>query len=201
MPKGKLIKIGIWENKKFVGCIIFGKGATPFIGNPYNLTHIQVCELVRIALKNHNNYISKYLSIAIKMLKTTNSGLKLIVSYADTHQNHTGIIYQASNWIYVGTTKNDKCIMINNKIMHTRSAHHKYGSYAINFLQKTIDNKAQYVYLPKKHKYLYPLTKNICKQIELLSKPYPKHAAIVQGSTPRIQQGSGVQNDLAAQIN
>ena len=31
MPKSKLAKFGVWEGGKFVGCVIFGVGATPEI--------------------------------------------------------------------------------------------------------------------------------------------------------------------------
>ena len=37
MPKSKLSKIGVWENGKFIGAVIFGYGATPEIGKPYRL--------------------------------------------------------------------------------------------------------------------------------------------------------------------
>ena len=29
----------------------------------------------------------------------------ILISYADTKMNHTGYIYQATNWIYTGKTK------------------------------------------------------------------------------------------------
>jgi len=27
LPVGKLVKVGVWEDKKFIGCIIFSRGA------------------------------------------------------------------------------------------------------------------------------------------------------------------------------
>jgi hypothetical protein len=51
MPKSKLAKVGVWENGKFVGVVIFGVGATGDLFCPYGLKPTQGCELVRIALK------------------------------------------------------------------------------------------------------------------------------------------------------
>ena len=38
IPVGKLVKVGIWENEKFTGVVLFGRGATPNLGNPYSMT-------------------------------------------------------------------------------------------------------------------------------------------------------------------
>jgi len=94
--------IGVWEEKKFIGCIIFSRGANANLGTTYGLEKIEVCELTRVALNNHKNTVSKILSLAIKMLKKKEEGLRLIVSYADVNHSHFGVIYQATNWIYTG---------------------------------------------------------------------------------------------------
>ena len=58
MPKSKLVKIGVWENRQFIGVIIFGSGASPQIGKPYQLRMTQICELVRVALHKHQSPVS-----------------------------------------------------------------------------------------------------------------------------------------------
>jgi len=104
IPVGKLVKIGVWENNKFVGVVIFGRGANKSLGTPYNLLQTECCELVRIALTKHITPVSRIMSIAIKLLKNIHKDLKLIISFADGEQNHHGGIYQANNWVYVGKT-------------------------------------------------------------------------------------------------
>ena len=42
MPIGKLVKYGVWENDKFVGCVIFGRGASPHIGDLYGLKQNEI---------------------------------------------------------------------------------------------------------------------------------------------------------------
>ena len=88
------VYIGVWENSKFIGAIIFGRGANKNIASPYGLTQTDVCELTRVALSKHVNPVTRILAIAIKLLKKQSPNLKLIVSYADPQQNHYGGIYQ-----------------------------------------------------------------------------------------------------------
>ena len=68
MPAGKLVKIGVWENEKFIGCVIFGRGANNNIGKPYGLNQTQACELVRVALTNHLTPVTKIVAYSLKML-------------------------------------------------------------------------------------------------------------------------------------
>jgi hypothetical protein len=55
VPAGKLVKIGVWENEKFIGCVLYGLGATPNLSKPYGLTMTECCELVRVALTTHTH--------------------------------------------------------------------------------------------------------------------------------------------------
>lgn len=34
IPASKLVKIGVWENEKFIGAVIFGLGANNNLGKP-----------------------------------------------------------------------------------------------------------------------------------------------------------------------
>jgi len=175
MPIGKLVKYGIWENDIFIGAVIFGMGASDSLGKKYNCTHFETCELVRIALKEHQTSVSKIVSICIRSLKKYCNGLKLIVSYADTMQNHNGSIYQAGNWIYDGATRPDKAYLFEGVQYHSRSISESGYKKMFDRVAKVPKPlECEIVQLKKKHKYLYPLTKEIRKQIEKLRKPYPK---------------------------
>jgi len=79
MPRFKLVKIGAWENDKFIGVVLFGWGATQDLVKPYGLKMTQGCELTRIALKEHKSPVSKIMALAIKFLKKSNPGIRLIV--------------------------------------------------------------------------------------------------------------------------
>src|SRR5688572_27900813 len=102
MPRCKLAKIGAWEDGRFIGAVVFGRGATPNIGSPFGLDQTEVCELVRVALRDHRAPVSQIMAEARRKLRETSPGLRVIVSFADTAQDHHGGIYQADNWIYLG---------------------------------------------------------------------------------------------------
>lgn len=164
LPAFKLLKIGVWENDIFIGAVIYSHGANKNIGSPYGLDMMQVCELARVALNKHNAPVSKILALSVKMLKAQSPGIRLIVSYADTEQNHLGVIYQASNWVYVGTVKTTPSHFINGRWMKQRMASSLLGS--------VIGTKRKEGY--SKIKYLMPLDNEMKKQIEPLRQQYPK---------------------------
>ena len=130
MPSGKLVKYGVWEDDKFIGAVIFGRGANNNIGHKYGLTSIEICELVRVALTKHKTPVTRILSICLNLLKKQNPGLVLVVSYADkTNQGHEGVIYKAGNWIYEGESVCKSGYYVVNGVMtHARSVSAKYGT-------------------------------------------------------------------------
>jgi hypothetical protein len=159
---GKVVKIGAWENDKFIGVVLFSRGANRNSSKPYGLATIECCELVRVALATHATPVSRIIAIAIRWLKKQSPGLRLVVSYADTSQGHHGGIYQATNWIYTGSILQASTAEFNGKVAHKRT----FSSYGIK----------GYTLQPAKpkHKYLMPLDDAIREQIAPLAKPYPK---------------------------
>lgn len=169
MPSGSLVKIGIWENDLYIGCVLYGRGATPNLCKPYGLKQNNVCELVRIALNRHLTEVSRIMAISFKFLKNSSPELELIISFADSSYGHHGGIYQATNWIYSGAVKLDSWV-INGVKKHPRSVVAKYGTQKKEHILK-IDPNAHKIW-GVKHRYLMPL-KNKEKYIKL-AKKYPK---------------------------
>lgn len=176
MPTGKTIKIGVWENNIFTGVVIFSRGATPHIGSPYGLDQTEVCELTRVALNAHQTPVSRIVALAIKLLQKKCPGVKLVVSYADTDQGHTGAIYQAGNWIYEGLMNAGArgAFIVNGKKTHPRSIGAMGGTQSIEWVRQNLDPNATEFFTRGKHKYLMPLHDDIRTQITQLAKPYPK---------------------------
>lgn len=165
LPAGSLVKVGIWEDEKFIGCVIFSRGATPNLGKPYGMTQLECCELTRIAIKNHKTPVSKIMMICIKFFKKRNPGIKLIVSFADPSQGHHGGVYQATNWIYTGKTPPAKFGLLNGKIIHPRT---------IQTMSLEKRKKLSYVLKEGKYRYLFPLDESTRKLVEVLRIKYPK---------------------------
>ena len=181
LPIGKLVKIGAWEYGKFIGVVLFGRGANHNMLAPFGLNQDEGCELVRIAMRKHEQPVSRVASLAMKYLKKHNPGLRLVVSYADPEQGHYGGIYQAGNWLYTGLSDKAVKVWYNNKWSH----------------KKTVDDACvDQKNLPKKivtgkHRYLMPLDKAMRAQIQPLAKPYPKRATSIDSDAADIQSAEG----------
>lgn len=176
IPVGKLVKVGAWEDGKFIGVVLFGRGANNNMLKPFGLKQDQGCELVRIALKQHQTPVSKIMAIALKFLKKQSPKLRLVVSYADADQNHHGGIYQATNWIYDGLKNAGSmgAFIINGKKTHPKSVHSKGVKQSIDQVRKHLDKNASIFYTKGKHRYLMPLDKEMREKIQHLHQPYPK---------------------------
>ncbi|MCA2656376.1 MAG: protein Mom [Microcystis sp. M061S2] len=175
MPVNKLVKIGAWENNKFIGVVIFGCGASSHLGKKYSVLKMEICELVRVALTKHQTPVSRIIAIALKFLRKANPKLKLVVSFADPAQDHHGGVYQAGGWIYTGLSDQGGRYdyLINGKWTHSRSASEKFGRVG----RWLIDTHKIQVRKPtRKHRYLFPLSNQMRAKIEPLRKPYPKRA-------------------------
>lgn len=183
VPAGKLVKVGAWEGGKFIGVVMFGRGATPNLGKPYGLAQDQCVELVRIALTDHAAPVSRIAALAIRFIKKTNPGLRLIVSFADQSQGHHGGIYQAGNWTYNGHGQPANFYLVRGKLTHPRSIGAKGLVQNISGARQ-IDPNATVVTVPGKHRYLMPLDDAMRAQIAPLAKPYPKRAKDQAASHP-----------------
>lgn len=130
MPSGKLVKFGVWEDEKFIGVVIFGRGANQYVPQSLGLKLTECCELVRVALKEHKVPTTRIVAISLKLLKQSNTGIKTVFSYADwTNQKHIGIIYKAGNWQQWGIRQSKGGhFIVNGRLVHNRSLNSKYGS-------------------------------------------------------------------------
>ena len=95
---------GLYRHNEMVGMVSYGTPASPSLckGICGEEHRSDVIELNRLVLRdNLPNEASFLVSRSLKMLPTP----KVVVSYADTAQDHAGIVYQATNWLFTGTTK------------------------------------------------------------------------------------------------
>lgn len=111
------------DNGEWCGVVLFGSGANNKIGNEYSLNQGQVLELVRVALNGKQSCTSQVVAASLKHLHQDCPLCRLVVSYADCDQSHLGTIYQATNWVYVGTMmkdQHDSSWVVNGKRYHGR---------------------------------------------------------------------------------
>jgi len=188
LPVAKTVRIGAWENGKFIGVVLFSWGATPRLGAPYKLTMLECCELVRVALTDHITPVSKIVAIALRMLKKQSPGVRLVVSFADPLAGHHGGIYQAGGWVYSGMSNPAYEFVLNGKRLQRRA----YTGVNYGAPRLPVPAGATKRPTPGKHRYLMPLDAAMRAQVAALALPYPMrpkgqepaHPAGLGGSTP-----------------
>lgn len=192
MPSGKLVKIGVWEMDRFVGAVIFGRGASPHLGTSLGLGITELCELVRVALSAREAQVSRIVAIAIRKLRRYSPGIRCLVSFADPSQGHHGGIYQAMGWTFTGQSNETTLHFWKGRWRHTRSiagTSAPKGQRAI-FESGAIPTKV----VPGKYRYLLPLDDELRPVVRGLALPYPKRdniPASESSTCPASQSGSG----------
>jgi len=191
LPPPPMVRIGVWEDGRFIGCVVFARGATGELLTPYGLSAIQGCELVRVALNEHKSAVSRIMRIALRMLSSSMTGLRLVVSFADPSKGHHGGIYQASGWIYAGQTAPSSMYRdAKGKLWHERMISSTGQKKVFGRYRKVLKpSECQRIRLPGKHRYLMPLDADMRAAILPLAKPYPKRAGSAASGTPDDQSG------------
>lgn len=164
---------GLFEGNVLKGVCCFGSPPSPSLciglcGDEYK--HF-VLELNRLIVDcEENNITSYFVSRCLKLIPKP----RIIVSYADTSQNHTGYIYQACNFIYTGLSAKRtewREIGVNT---HSKTV---CGQNTLEE-RKESDRFSQEA-RPQKHRYIYFLGSKYQKK-QMLNKlsypilPYPK---------------------------
>lgn len=189
MPSFKVVKVGVWESGRFIGCVLFSMGAAPQAHCPYGIGKRDICELTRVALNSHETPVTRIVSIALRFLKSQSPGIRLVVSYADPEQGHDGGIYKGGGWFYVGHTglcEQFEYVATGERV-HTKTIKTGRRGHATKLKAQGIIRSVKVW----KHKYLMPLDDEMRKQIEPLRKPYPKRVRSVDSDTSAIHAEEG----------
>lgn len=112
---------GLYRESELLGVVTYGVPASPFlcVGVCGEENKDIVLELNRLCLmENISNGASFLVGRSLQMLPKPT----VVVSYADTAMNHVGYIYQATNFLFTGTTK-ERTDMAAGDGKHSR--HHK----------------------------------------------------------------------------
>jgi hypothetical protein len=161
---------GLFEEGELIGVCTYGKPASSNLqngvcGKEYSK---YVWELNRLVLKNNiKNEASYFVSRTLKMLPKP----MIIVSYADTAQNHEGVVYQACNFTYTG-------LSAKRTDWKVRGMEHKHGMTIADefrgFKNRSKEMRDKYgddFYLKersRKHRYIYFIGDR--RQVKLLKK-------------------------------
>ena len=169
----------VWNDEdEWCGVIVYGGGANMHIAQPYNKWQGQVVELERVALngKQGHGKTSEAVAMTIRAIKKEAPWVDLLVSYADLDQEHIGILYQATNWIYTGLCNADTvgAFIVHGKKMHPKTIYSKGWKQSLLWLKENIDFNAKEFVTKGKHKYIYPMNKKMRKRVKVLAQNYVK---------------------------
>lgn len=109
---------GLYEENVLTGIVTYGMPASPSLcmGVCGKQNKDYVIELNRLCVDSTTKNATSFLvSNSLQMLPKPT----IVVSYADTAQNHVGYIYQACNFLFTGTTK-ERTDMAGNDGAHSR---------------------------------------------------------------------------------
>jgi hypothetical protein len=105
------------EDGLITGVAVYGQPSPPIQKHAFKDREFRLYELARVVVQSKTKNASSFLvANSLKLLEPKPCA---VISYADMEQNHCGIIYQATNWIYTGATKShDKAYIVDGKRTH-----------------------------------------------------------------------------------
>lgn len=139
---------GLYDGSRMIGLSVIG---LPF-GVKYNKENIVEIRRFCCIDNTPKNTESYFLGHILRWLKN-NTFHETVISFADPYHGHSGIIYRAANFKYIGEQKH-KSVMFeyNGKLYHQRAYANK-GKVGDAVRAK----KTKRVIMPKKHIYTYEL--------------------------------------------
>jgi hypothetical protein len=160
-------------DNKMIGISTFGIGAN------YNLNEIiKGCityELSRLVVNdNHEKNVTSF--FVSQCLKSIPDKKCIIVSYADSGQDHHGYIYQATNFLYTGLGCGDIEFLKDGIKYHRKKI---YGQLGTGSVENAKRNGFDIVKVLPKHRYIYFIgtkkeKKEMRKALRYEIQPYPK---------------------------
>lgn len=183
---------GLYDNGNLVGVVTYGTpSSSPLrdgIAGPENAEY--VLELNRLCIQSTNkNAASMLVGRSLQMLPKPS----IIVSYADTAQEHVGYVYQACNFIYTGLSakRTDWKIKGMEQLHGQTVADMSRGCEGSRseFMRQKFGDDFYLEDRARKHRYIYVTGKNkaIKAAIRYKQEPYPK------GQSKRYDAGGDVQ--------
>lgn len=175
---------GMFEKKsgKLVGVITYGVSCSSTLlrGICGDDEKSNVYELTRLWIEDGTpkNSESWLIGNTIKKLDK-----EIIVTFAEIQQGHSGIIYQASNFIYCGLSAKFKDPKVKG-LEHQHHATYAHGMTAQQVRDKYGSENVYYVDRPRKHRYVFFNAKKKRKE-ELIAKLTYKILEYPKGNTVR----------------
>ena len=157
---------------KMIGAMLYAMPSMPATAAKYNPINPSKCmELRRLVCIDDTptNTESYFIGQTFKWLKQ-NTDIEVIVSFADQHYGHSGVIYKATNFEYLGETAPARVLMVDGKEYHSRSLNQHRRPYGRELKRRydSGDENIFFISRKPKHIYVYYLNRKIKKEIKRL---------------------------------
>jgi hypothetical protein len=174
-----MFAFGLFEGMNLIGVAIYGKPASPSlcVGICGEDESENVIELTRLWIEDGTpkNTESYFIGATLKLLPER---FDIVVSYAEIGAGHTGVIYQATNWLYTGLSdRHIEWRLDGQSNKHSRHLFDEFGG--IEGAKKHFGDRLQSHERGRKHRYIMFRGNKTRKKV-LMSKlkyqilPYPK---------------------------
>ncbi len=143
---------GLFKDEEIVGVVTYGTPASSTLcrgicGDDWQKF---VIELNRLVLRdNLPNEASRLVAASLRLLPKP----RIIVSFADTAQDHVGIVYQATNFLYTGLSAKFRDV----RVRGLEHQHHATYGHGLNYKQireKYGEENVYFVDRSRKHRYV-----------------------------------------------
>lgn len=176
-----MVSLGMYVDDVLAGCITYGMPASTKTSKAVCGTEYKdhVLELNRLYVHDWAGFNSESWLVGQSFRYIDRP--MILVSFADTGQDHMGYIYQATNWIYTGLSDDSGCysrIEVNGKERSGKSFYDELGTQAKAVILEHYPDAIFHEYT-RKHRYVYFLgskkqRKELRQALRWPVLPYPK---------------------------
>ena len=167
---------GLFKDGEIVGVVTYGTPASSTLCRGICGDEWQkfVIELNRLVLRdNLPNEASRLVAASLRLLPKP----RIIVSFADTAQDHVGIVYQATNFFYTGLSAKFRDVRVRG-LEHQHHATYGHGLTYNQIKEKYGEENVYFVERSRKHRYVIFVgdrkqKKAMAESLKYKTLPYP----------------------------
>ena len=152
------------------GFLQLGYGIRPKMKHTISkqITDGNFCEFDRMWLSDElpKNSESQTISLLLFYLKSVYPRIKFVITYADGSVGNKGIIYKASNAIFVGKVPVDFYLLPNGERIHPVSMYHRHKTRAKSFVEKQYPGIKHIKGGEYQYRFLYVLNKGMRRKFQ-----------------------------------
>jgi len=175
MPGGTRLAFGVFTGHRLLGALTLGVGPSNVHRLVDGAEPDDCLTLTRLWLSDElpKNSESRVIGLSLRALRR-HTDVKFVVTYADPAVGHVGSIYQATNWLYTGTSQATALLDLGDGVLqHSRSLAHAYGTHSrAHFAAHGV--KVRCVPQSAKHRYIYFLDRAWRSRLRVPVLRYPK---------------------------